>query len=400
MATICWASTSSALRGTTVVSISPSRIRRATTAHSSRSARNLGKMRPRLTSPTECPARPIRCSPRATDLGDSTWMTRSTAPMSMPSSSDEVATRHGSSPALSISSTTMSLLARQRAVVGARDLALGQLVQPQRQPLGPAPVVDEQDRRAVRVDQLEQLGVDGRPDRAAGRLGAAGERIEVGRRRGVRLDHRVDRHLISRSSSLRTPVSTIRQLRRGPTRKRPISSSGFWVADSPIRWTSRPAARVSRSKRERQVRAPLGRGHRVDLVDDARLRAGEQLLRAPGQHQVQRLGGRDQDVRRLAEHRLALALRGVAGAHRDLEVGADAAQRHAQVAVDVVGERLERRDVDEADVVCARRRDRPAGRSPTGTRRASCPTRWAPRSGRARPTRSPARPGPAPAWAR
>ena len=28
---------------------------------------------------------------------------------------------------------------------------------------------------------------------------------------------------------------------------RPISSSGFCVADSPIRWTSRPAAAVSRS---------------------------------------------------------------------------------------------------------------------------------------------------------
>ncbi len=32
---------------------------------------------------------------------------------------------------------------------------------------------------------------------------------------------------ISRSSSLRTPVSTTRQLRRGPTMKRPTSSSGF-----------------------------------------------------------------------------------------------------------------------------------------------------------------------------
>ena len=106
IATICWASTSSGLRGTTVVSISPSRIRRATTAHSSRSARNLGKIRPFDTSPTLWPARPIRWSPAVTDFGDSTWSTRSTAPMSMPSSSDDVATRHGSSPDLSRSSTT------------------------------------------------------------------------------------------------------------------------------------------------------------------------------------------------------------------------------------------------------------------------------------------------------
>ena len=106
MATICWASTSSALRGTTVLSIRPSRMRWATTAHSSRSPRNLGKMRPLETSPTLWPARPIRCRPAVTDFGDSTCSTRSMAPMSMPSSRLEVATRHGSSPAFSRSSTT------------------------------------------------------------------------------------------------------------------------------------------------------------------------------------------------------------------------------------------------------------------------------------------------------
>ena len=41
------------------------------------------------------------------------------------------------------------LLARQRAVVRAGDLLLGELVQPQREPLRPAAVVDEHDRRAV-----------------------------------------------------------------------------------------------------------------------------------------------------------------------------------------------------------------------------------------------------------
>ena len=105
MATICWARTSRALRGTTVGSIRPSCMRRATTAHSSRSPRNLGKIRPVVTSSTPWPARPMRCSPRATDLGDSICSTRSTAPMSIPSSSELVATRQGSSPALSSSST-------------------------------------------------------------------------------------------------------------------------------------------------------------------------------------------------------------------------------------------------------------------------------------------------------
>ncbi len=52
---------------------------------------------------------------------------------------------------------------------------------------------------------------------------------------------------ILRSSGLRVPVSTTVQVRLGPTRKRPTSSSGFCVADSPIRWTSAPACSASRS---------------------------------------------------------------------------------------------------------------------------------------------------------
>ena len=213
IATICCASTSSAFRGTTVVSIRPSRIRCATTAHSSRSARNLGKMRPRLTSPTEWPARPIRWSPRATDFGDSTWITRSTAPMSIPSSRDDVATRHGSSPAFSISSTT-SRSSRARDPWWARAISCSaQLIQPQRQPLGRAAVVDEQDRRAVRLNELEQLGVDRRPDRATRRLGppTSGSRSGAGVASGSTIESTGT--LISRSSSLRIPVSTIRHSR-------------------------------------------------------------------------------------------------------------------------------------------------------------------------------------------
>ena len=107
IATICCASTSSGLRGTTVVSISPSRMRLATTAHSSRSARNFGKIRPFEVSPTLWPARPMRWSPAVTDFGDSTRSTRSTAPMSIPSSRLDVATRHGIRPAFRSSSITI-----------------------------------------------------------------------------------------------------------------------------------------------------------------------------------------------------------------------------------------------------------------------------------------------------
>ena len=54
--------------------------------------------------------------------GDSTWMTRSTAPMSMPSSRLLVATMARRSPRLSWSSIDDALLAGQRAVVGLDQL--------------------------------------------------------------------------------------------------------------------------------------------------------------------------------------------------------------------------------------------------------------------------------------
>ena len=81
-----------------------------------------GRSGPCETSPSAWPARPTRCRPRVTDFGDSTWITRSTAPMSMPSSSEEVATRQGSCPDLSSSSTSVPLLVGEGAVVGAGDL--------------------------------------------------------------------------------------------------------------------------------------------------------------------------------------------------------------------------------------------------------------------------------------
>ena len=92
-----------------------------------------------------------------------------------------------------------ALLAGQRAVVGPRDLdgrvvrrtravarsaaCLGgalsrQLVEAHGQPLGAAAVVHEHDRRAVLLDQVEQLWVDGRPDRPpAGRLARHGDDV-------------------------------------------------------------------------------------------------------------------------------------------------------------------------------------------------------------------------------
>src|SRR5215212_1133161 len=117
-----------------MASMAPARIRSTTTALSTRSPRNLGKTMPRLTAPTWWPARPIRWRPDATELGASTWMTRSTAPMSIPST--------------------------------------GQLVEVGAEPLGQAAGVGEHDRGAVGPDELDQPLVDVGPDR--GSLGQAG----------------------------------------------------------------------------------------------------------------------------------------------------------------------------------------------------------------------------------
>ena len=84
-----------------------------------------GTARPCEISPTWCPARPTRCSPLATLGGDSTWITRSTAPMSMPSSSELVATTQRRRPLLRSSSMIARCSLRHAAVVRAgqqRDL--------------------------------------------------------------------------------------------------------------------------------------------------------------------------------------------------------------------------------------------------------------------------------------
>ena len=160
---------------------------------------------------------------------------------------------------------------------------------------------------------------------------------------------------ISQIELLLAPASTILHSRLGPTRNFAIRSSGRWVAESPIRWTGGPSLPWSPSSgtsaRASPATAPGGSpasiGDRVDLIDDHGLGRGEDLADPRGEHQVERLGGRDQDVGRRFLHRPPLGLGRVPGAQPDRDVGADPRQRRPQVALDVVGERLQRRDVDE-----------------------------------------------------
>ena len=106
------------------------------------------------------------------------------------------------------------------------------------------------------------------------------------------------------------------------------------------------------------MRAALVVGDGVDLVDDDGADGSEMLTGfGGGQQQVERLGRGDEDVRRSAQHAGALGGQGVSGADAGADGRAEIAtgggqlldlgQRAIEVLLDVVGERLERRDVED-----------------------------------------------------
>jgi hypothetical protein len=75
----------------------------------------------------------------------------------------------------------------------------------------------------------------------------------------------------------------------------------------------------------------------MDFVDDDRLDVGEGVGGVRREHQVEALGRRDQQIRRAPQHRLALARRGVAGAHPDLRKVESAGRSARFVDVDPFG---------------------------------------------------------------
>ena len=114
-------------------------------------------------------------------------------------------------------------------------------------------------------------------------------------------------------------------------------------------------------ERERQVRAALRGGHRVDLVDDHRLDALQRVARRRREHQVERLGCGDQQIGWAADQLLPVVRRRVAGAHRHLWRGErhadplgrepDPDQRRPQVLLDVEREGTQRRQVQHPGAV-------------------------------------------------
>ena len=141
-------------------------------------------------------------------------------------------------------------------------------------------------------------------------------------------------------------------------------------------------------QRQRQVRAALIVRHGVDLVDDHRAHVLQHLARpACGEQNVQRFRRGHQNVRMLARHMLALGLRRIAGAergadgrelheplHRELR---NLGQRNFEILVNVVAQRLERRDIEDLRLFRQRTQARagePDRRCRPETRRAFCRT--------------------------
>ena len=137
--------------------------------------------------------------------------------------------------------------------------------------------------------------------------------------------------------------------------KRPISSSGRWVAERPMRWNGSAVSRSSRSRLSARWEPRLVPATACTSSTITKRTVRSVFSRAGGQQEEQGLGGRDEDVRRVPEHRRALFRRGVPGANADRELRADARQGAAEVALDVVVERLERADVEHLDAFAGRR---------------------------------------------
>ena len=200
--------------------------------------------------------------------------------------------------------------------------ALGvDLVEPCGEPLGEAAGVREHDRSSGAQDQVDDLLLDVRPDGP----GLRRRRVE-----SVEPGSATPSSVMSSTGTTTVQIEGLRRGRRHDPDRRgarrgtaPTSSCGRTVADSPMRWAGSVSSCVEPFEREREVRAALGAGDRVDLVDDDRVDAAQRLARRRREHQEQRLGGGDEDVRRGARSARGARRRGCrrSGPHADLRRG-------------------------------------------------------------------------------
>ena len=270
-------------------------------------------------------------------------------------------------------------LAREAAVVAGDRVLAQQLRELRRDALGHLARVHEHERGAVaRAPAPARRCVDLVPllVRAHGR-----ER----RRRDL------DRAGRARGTCPRRPAGTRGRCRPGTRRPPPAASASPRARRAAAAGRRAPRAARARARGARRACRAPARGSRPR----SRCASCDSIAPAArrGEQQVQRLRRRDQDVRRPLRHRRALAAGGVAGAHQHADLGQARVQR-ADLARAAAAGSSGRRSRARA----AARRRRPGSRpaesllaeqlveSRTGSPRASCPIRSAPRSATLRPS--------------
>ena len=154
----------------------------------------------------------------------------------------------------------------------ARDLLLGQLVEAQREALGEPAVVDEDDRGAVLLHELEQGRVDRGPDGAA--LAGLAHVLQRHDDAEVELLARARVHELDRPAA-RDEAADLLERPLGGREADPLHG----LADQSLQ----PL------EAERQVGAALRAGDGVHLVDDDDLDAAEGLAGPRREHEKERL---------------------------------------------------------------------------------------------------------------
>ena len=149
--------------GTTRRSNSPRRTASSSAAHSTSSSRDSGNSLPLEVPPTECPARPTRCKNALIERVEPIWQTRSTSPISMPSSSEAVATKRLQLAALQALLGVEPPVPRETAVMGGDVLLADALRNMARDAFGQAAGVDKNDGGAMLENQFGQPIIDLRP---------------------------------------------------------------------------------------------------------------------------------------------------------------------------------------------------------------------------------------------
>ncbi len=214
--------------------------------------------------------------------------------MSIPSSSDAVATTARRSPFLSRFSVSKRMSLREAAVVRQHD-ALAQARREREGDLLAHPArAHEHERGLVREHERRHAVVDLAPHLAAR------DRTQLVARH---LDR--ERHLapVSDVDDVRGAAEEVRDFLDRPHGRREADALRFRaaVAHDQI---------VEPRERQREMRAALVARQRVDFIDDDRFDVGEQRARfGGGEQDVERFGRRDQHVRRLAQHARAFRLR-------------------------------------------------------------------------------------------